>query len=152
MPRELPPLWQCPKCGKTFITKNIWHSCTTLDLESLFAGCQPHVFPLYQKFEAMVRACGPITINPGKSGIAMQVRVRCMGCVPRKAFLRVGFAFAERREHPRFYKIEAFSKYFIGHYIRVYSEDELDADVEQWIRDAYAVGEQRRLMRSDADE
>jgi hypothetical protein len=131
------PLWECPKCGKKFITKNMWHSCIKLDLKSLFAKSEPQVFQLYRKFEALVRACGPVSINTSKNGIAFQVRVRALGCQPRKSYLRVGFAFSERRKNPRFVKVETFTPTFHAHWVHLVSEKDLDAELNSWIRDSY---------------
>jgi hypothetical protein len=143
MNAPLKPLWRCPKCGKTFITRNIWHSCRRYDLKTLFEDCAPHVFRLYRKLESMIRTCGPVTVNVQKSGIAFQVRVRALGCVPRKSYLRVGFAFVHPRRHPRFIKIESYTPRFHAHWIRVQSEEELDAEVMEWIREAYARAAQK---------
>ena len=27
IPMQHKPLWTCPKCGHSFVTRNIWHSC-----------------------------------------------------------------------------------------------------------------------------
>lgn len=137
------PLWRCPKCGKTFITRNIWHSCMRYDLEALFARSSPNVLRVYKHFARMVRKCGPITINVQKTGISFQVRVRAIGCVPRKDHLRIGFAFSRPRAHPRFVKVESFTPTFHAHWIRVHAEEELDAEVAGWVRDAYQRAAQR---------
>ncbi len=50
------------------------------------------------------------------------------------------------REHPRFYQIEEFTPRSFGHGVRISSEDELDADFIEWIREAYEYGEQKHLM------
>ena len=92
----------------------------------------------------MVLACGPVIIEPKRTGIAFQVRVRAIGCTPRKSYLRIGFAFDRQRQHPRFVKITTFSARFHAHWIEVHTESELDAEVAQWIREAYAVSAQER--------
>ena len=28
------PLWTCPRCGKSYVTRNMWHSCVIVPLES----------------------------------------------------------------------------------------------------------------------
>ena len=145
MPAKLRPLWQCPKCGERFVTRNMWHSCGKHSLEALFARSEPHVFRLFKKFAAMVRACGPVRIIPQKTGIAFQVRVRFAGVRPRKSYLLGGFWFPRRHDHPRFRKIQQFAPRCYIHEFRIASEKELDAEVKGWIREAYAVGEQKHL-------
>jgi hypothetical protein len=140
---KLRPLWRCPRCRKTFVTRNLWHSCRRYDLKSLFARSEPRVFRLYRRFAAMVRACGPVTINVQQSRIAFQVRVRALGCVPLKSQLRIGFAFSQRRSHPRFISVKTYGPTFHVHWISIRSEAELDAEVHEWTRAAYARSAQR---------
>ncbi len=146
MPSELKPLWQCPKCGAKLVAKNMWHSCGQYSLEALFAHSEPHVRLIFDRLAEMVRACGPVTIIPQKTRVVFQVRVRFLGCVPRKSYLLCNFEFAKRKKHPRFRKIETYAPRWHGHELRVDSERELDAEVERWVREAYAVGEQRHLQ------
>jgi hypothetical protein len=124
----------------------MWHSCGKYSLEALFARSEPHVMKIFKKLAEMVRACGPVTIIPQKTRVVFQVRVRFLGCVPRKSYLLCNFEFAQRQKHPRFRKIETYAPRWHGHELRVDSEQELDAQVEGWIREAYAVGEQKYLM------
>jgi len=140
-------LWQCPKCGEKFVTKNMWHSCGKYSLEALFSRSEPHVFQLYQRFEALVKACGPVTVIPQKTRVAFQVRVRFAGAVPRKKYLECSFGFARRLEAPRFHKIEQYAPKWYGHYCRVDKEEDFDDEFMRWIREAYAVGEQAHLAK-----
>jgi hypothetical protein len=142
---KLKELWQCPKCGERFVSPNLWHACGTFSLEALFARSEPHVFQLYQQFEHLVKACGPITVIPQKSRIAFQVRVRFAGAIPRKSYLQCSFGFRRRVEHPRFYKIEQYTPHWYGHHCRIERDEEFDEEFKKWIREAYAVGEQRHL-------
>lgn len=145
MRSELKPLWQCPKCGAKLVTKNMWHSCGRYSLEALFAQSEPRVRQIFDELAEMVRACGPVTVIPQKTRVVFQVRVRFLGCVPRKSYLLCNFEFAKRKKHPRFRKIETYAPRWHGHELRVDSEQELDAEVERWVREAYAVGEQKHL-------
>ncbi|MCG8607323.1 DUF5655 domain-containing protein [bacterium] len=88
-------------------------------MEDLFARSEPYVFELYQEFERIMKSVGPITVIPQKNRVALQVRVRFAGAAPRKSFLQCSFAFRQRREHPRFWKIIEYTPHFIGHPVRV---------------------------------
>ncbi len=140
------PLWRCPKCGERFVTAHMWHACGKYSLEKLFAGCQPHVLKLFRKFANLVRKVGPVRVIPQKTRVVFQVRVRFGGAVPRKSYLRCGLALPRRMKHPRLFKIESYAPHFHGHWFRVDSEKDLDADVRRWIRLAYKVGAQEYLQ------
>jgi hypothetical protein len=145
---KLRPLWRCPKCRQTFVTRNIWHSCRKYDLKDLFARSEPHVYRLFCKFARMLRACGPVNVLPHKANIAFQVRVRFGGCSPRKSYLLCSLALPTVQKHPRFTKITSYSPHFHGHFFRIDSEQQLDATVQRWMRKAYEVGAQKWLEKS----
>ena len=123
----------------------MWHSCGRYSLEALFAGSEPHVFPLFRKFERMVRACGPVRRIPQKTRIVFQARIRFAGCVPRKSYLLGSFLLSRKLKHPRFVKIETYYPRLHGHQFKIASSADLDKDVARWLREAYAVGEQKHL-------
>jgi hypothetical protein len=82
---------------------------------------------------------------PQKTRVVFQVRVRFAGCYPRKSHLLCGLALTRVDDDPRFFKVEKYASHFIGHSFRAYSEADLDADVQRWMREAYEVGEQKHL-------
>ena len=147
-PLELKPLWQCPKCGKMLVAKNMWHSCRLYDLEPLFAKCEPLVLQLYRKFEAMVLACGPVIIEPKRTSVAFMVRVRAIGCEPHKSYLRIAFAFAQPHQHPRFIKTTSYTGRFHAHWIEVRQLSDLDEQVQAWVQEAYALSAQKYLQHN----
>ena|SRR6185503_2856930 len=146
MPKKLKPLWRCPECGERFITENMWHSCGKYSLEALFARSEPEVFKLFKKFAKMVQKVGPVRMIPQKTRVVFQVRVRFAGCYPRKSFLVCSVALPRKVANPRFEKIVGYTRQFVGHQFRVCSEADLDAEVQGWLRDAYRVGAQEKLI------
>jgi hypothetical protein len=119
--------------------------CGNFTLEELFARSEPHVFDLFNKFAEMMRKCGPVTMIPQKTRVVFQVRVRFGGCYPRKSHLQCALALPRVDDDPRFFKVEKFAPHFIGHHFRLYSEADLDADVQRWMCEAYEVGAQKHL-------
>jgi hypothetical protein len=143
-------LWRCPACREGFTTKNQWHACGTFDIDALFARSDPIVRRLYEAFLAAVRECGPVTVIPQKSRIALQVRMRFAALIPQKSALRGHLVLAERRASPLFEKIETYSPRDHLHVFRLRSEDALDSHFRGLIREAYAVGRQDHLRRAGA--
>lgn len=128
------------------VGRNMAHSCGVYTLEALFARSEPHVWHAFEKLAHMVSTCGPVVITPQKTRVVFQVRVRFLACVPRKSYLVCTFEFRQPRPHPRFRKIETYAPHWHGHQWRVASEEELDAQIQEWIREGYAVGQQRHLL------
>ncbi|MFQ6123919.1 MAG: DUF5655 domain-containing protein [Candidatus Heimdallarchaeota archaeon] len=151
MEPEFEGMWQCPKCGERFVTKNMAHSCGKFELKALFSHSEPHVFELYKKFVNLVQSIGPVRIIPQKTRIAFQVRVRFAGIMPRKSYLVGSFWFTRRHNHPRFWKIEKYAPRAFGHYFRIESEDDLDEQLTNWIHEVYEVGQQKHLGKQKPD-
>ena len=149
MARErLPPLWACPKCGAEFVSANMWHSCGRFRVEDLFQLSEPHVFKLYRKFRRMVERCGPVTMIPQKSRLVFMVRMRFAGFTVRKSGLRVGLILERRLPpDPRLVAIERFGPFSYGHYFRIDDAGQLDATMQNWIREAYDSGTQKHFER-----
>jgi len=83
---------------------------------------------------------------PQKTRVVFQTRMRFTGCMPRKSHFICPFILPRRIDNSRFYKIETFNERCHAHYLRVQSDDELDAEVLAWIKQAYEVGEQKHLL------
>jgi hypothetical protein len=57
------PLWRCPECGHTFVTRNLWHSCGRDTLDPHFADKPALV---------RERRVGPFEVEPQKTRIVFQ--------------------------------------------------------------------------------
>lgn len=139
------PLWVCPDCGERFAVKNQWHSCGEFSVDDLFARSEPNVRAIFERLLELARRCGPVRAIPQKTRVTLQTRIRFLSLYPRKRHLLCGFLFGRRDENPRFTKIESFSARNHVHTLSVASVDELDDQVDAWVREAYDVGDQRHL-------
>lgn len=136
------PLWTCPKCGQTFVSKNLWHSCVRLTLNEFFKDKKKQR-KLYNDFLKFVRTFGPVKVNINKSRISFQGRVRFAG-VPRltKDGIICGFWLKRKIESPRFTKVELIPPHDWIYQFKLTDPKELDKEVASWIREAYRVGQQ----------
>lgn len=139
------PLWKCPDCGRRFANKNQSHSCGQHDLAHHFEGRAPLVRALFDRVAAAVRAIGPVRVLPEKTRIAFQVRMSFAQVTPRKAWLDGHVVLARRLENPRFRRIDTISRRNHVHHFRLERLEDVDAELSEWLREAYAVGEQRHL-------
>lgn len=141
----LADLWRCPKCGEGFTSSNQWHSCGKFPLDALFRESQPQVRELYERFVAIVAACGPVTVIPQKTRVAFQVRMRFAAIVPQARCLKGHLVLAKPRRSRCFEKIESFSPGNHVHVFRVSRAEAFTGEFTQWIREAYRVGRQEHL-------
>jgi hypothetical protein len=144
-PSKKAPLWQCPQCGRAFANRNQTHSCSNVSLGSHFIGTSEKVRELYEALSAMIKKCGPVKVLPEKTRIAFQVRMSFIAVQVRRDYLIGHFVLARRLDHPRFTRVETFSPRNHLHAFRLNSLAELDHEFAAWVREAYAVGQQKHL-------
>lgn len=142
---ERPALWRCPECGRSFANRNQSHACGRHDLEAHFARRPPEVRELFDAFLAALEEIGPVEVLPQKTRIAFHVRMSFAQVTPRKDGLEGHFVLTRRVENPRFLEVTTFSRRNHLHRFRIRRPEEIDAEFMAWMREAYAVGEQRHL-------
>ncbi len=141
-PRTTAPLWRCPKCGARFVTRNMSHSCGKYTLKESFHRSEPHVLKLFRKFARVVRGCGRVVMIAQKTRVVFMTRVRFASVYPRKSYFLAGFALSRRLTSPRIKRIEQYSPHFIGHYLEIRDEADLNDELQAWMRESLAVGNQ----------
>ena len=141
------PLWQCPKCKRRFANRNQSHFCGNYDLESHLKGKPSEIRAIYDAVLKAIRLCGPVTVLPEKTRIAFQVRMSFAQLTTRSKWVDGHVVLARRFEHPRFRKIETISPRNHVHHFRLMSVADVDTEVESWLVEAYAVGEQKHLRQ-----
>ena len=154
MPRPTPDryataadLWRCPRCDRVFANRNQTHTCGLHDLEHHFTGREPVVREIYERVVTVVRSLGPVIILPEKTRIAFQVRMSFAQVTPRRRWVDGHVVLARRLEHPRFRRVETFSPRNHLHAFRLEQPADVDDTFTSWIREAYAVGEQRQIAK-----
>lgn len=146
-PRQSSPLWRCPECGRSFANRNQTHSCSDVSLQSHFAGKSEKVRELFNELLALIKKSGPVKVLPEKTRIAFQVRMSFIAVQVRRNYLIGHFVFGRRVENPRFSRVETFSPRNHLHAFRINSLTDLDDEFAAWIREAYAVGQQKHLCK-----
>lgn len=117
-------------------------------LEHHFAGKDPGVRRTFDRFLAVIRKLGPVEVLPEQTRIAFHVRMSFAALMPRKRWLEGHVVLARRLDSPRFKKIYVVSPRNVVHEFRLTSPSDVDAEVAAWLREAYAVGEQKHLHRT----
>jgi hypothetical protein len=144
------PMWRCPRCGRTFANRNQTHTCRALGtVEDHLAGKPPTVVATYRAYEAMVRSLGEVDVLAEKTRIAFHRRMSFAGAVVLSDRVRASVVLAERRDSPRFTRVETYSPRNHVHTWEMRSPEEVDDQVRTWLEAAFAVGEQRHLDRRD---
>lgn len=139
------PLWTCPDCGQSFVTRNMNHSCAVHSLDEPYRGKPPEIRQLFDVVRQTVEAMGPVTLVPYWNRMAFMVRVRFAGAKPANKWLDVDFWLTRRIESPRFRKVETLTPYTHIYTVRVSNQADVDDELAGWLREAYEVGCQHHL-------
>jgi hypothetical protein len=142
-------LWTCPRCGRKFVSRNLWHSCTDSTVDGFLAGKGPEALALFRRFEELVAQCGPYHVSPAKTRIAFMGRVRFAGVT------RVGsremtcsFALPYALASSRIATVKEVVPGWHVHQLRITVPEELDEELLGWLRESYRLmGMQERLAR-----
>jgi Domain of unknown function (DUF5655) len=138
------PLWTCPVCGQTFVSRNMPHSCQVVGLDEFFAGSE--LRELFEQYVAAARRNGPVTVNVTKSRIALQARMRFAGIQrPRRHYLLANFLLTRPVKSPRLTRVDHIPPYYYVHQLRLADTADIDAELEGWLAEAYQVGMQRHV-------
>jgi endogenous inhibitor of DNA gyrase (YacG/DUF329 family) len=138
-------MWTCPECGRSFANRNQSHFCSHVRLDEHLKGRAPNVIATFDRLLAAARKNGPVTVLPEKTRIAFQVRMSFAAFTLRRSWVDGHVVLARRLESPRFRRIDLISQRNQVHVFRLNKAEEVDAEVEAWLAEAYSVGEQRHL-------
>ncbi len=138
------PLWTCPRCGHRFVSPNMAHSCLQVELATHFAGKDKRIRKLFDAWLAFVRKFGgPVTVNSQKSQITFQARIRFAGATVRKQWVECGFWLKRPVTDTRFHKVEKIPPRNYIYYFKLTDPAQLDERMQQYIKEAYEVGNQK---------
>ena len=141
------PLWRCPKCGARFVTRNLPHSCGRATVADWLAKMGPQARALYRRFERLIGACGPYHVAPAKTRIAFMGQVRFAGITSlSENGMTCAFALPKALASRRFARVKEEVPGWWVHQLRVTQPDELDDEVQGWLRQSYRLmGMRERL-------
>jgi hypothetical protein len=144
------PLWRCPDCGQSFVTRNMPHSCAVRDLDEHFAGAAPHLRALFDALLGAVRAGGPVTVNATRSRVTFQTRIRFAGiAAPRGDHIDANFVLTRPVRSERIARVEHVPPYYYVHRLRLHRPEDVDADLRAWLAEAREVGDRRHVTDPD---
>lgn len=107
----------------------------------------PEARRLFERFEQMIARCGPYHVGPAKTRIAFLGRVRFAGVnALSESGMTCSFALPAPLTSPRFARVWEIVPGWWGHRLRITHVDQLDRELQQWLRRSYRLmGMQGRL-------
>ena len=108
----------------------------------------PRARALYVRFEQMIAACGEYHVAPAKTRIAFLARVRFANVTSlSEKGMTCCFALPEPLASERFAKVEEVVPGWWVHRLRVTDAEQLDDEIQGWIRKSYRLMGMRERLR-----
>jgi hypothetical protein len=136
-------MWKCQTCSREFANGNQSHACGRHELEPHFAGKLALIRDIYDRFVESLLEIGPVTVLPKRTRIAFQIRMSFVQLTPRSRWVDGHVVLARRVKSRVFRRVESFSRQNHLHAFRLTRPSDVNQELRKWLREAYAVGEQR---------
>ena len=143
-------MWICPRCGAALVTRNLWHSCGRATVDDWKGRMGPRARRLYDRFEELIAGCGEYRVAPARSRIAFMGRVRFAGITAlSEKGMTCSFALPRPLRSHRFAAVrEAVPGWWV-HRLRITRPEELDRQVQRWLRESYRLMGMRERLGTD---
>jgi Domain of unknown function (DUF5655) len=139
-------LWRCPNCGREFERQNQSHSCKLYLLAQHFEG-KPMGKALYQKLkQAMKNEMGNFKVESLECCIHF---VSTFTFAAVKIFnnkIQVEFSLTHEIESKRIKRIVKMSAHRYLYHVDVFSVDEIDRELLQWIHEAHDLKNEKLVL------
>jgi hypothetical protein len=106
-----------------------------------FVNKDPSVRLLYDRLVALIRKFGPIEEDPKKTSIHLNRNSALAGIETRKDCLLINIKSNRPIKSPRIEKAEQVSSKRFHHKVRISSPEDLDEELQTWLKEAYLLSE-----------
>lgn len=130
-------MWECPKCQRSFKTKNQWHSCVIVNIDAIFLGKPNIIKELYNELLKNCIHFGKIKIDTTLSCIYFMDKNRFLAIKPQKSGIIIEFILERSEEIFPVIKIVQISKNQFVHRLKLDSIEDINDQLIRWIKDAY---------------
>jgi len=113
----------------------------TFTVKSHFEGKDDSVRRIYDRLLKEARRFGPVKEEPRKTSIHLVNRTAFAGVATRQRALILTIKSDRKLSSPRIHKSEQTSAKRFHHQVRVNSPAEVDSELVNWLKDAYALSE-----------
>jgi len=103
------------------------------------AGKEPEVIKIYHKLIDRLHRFGPLKIEPKKTSIHLGNRFGFAGVYTRKNYINLEVHLNYKLDNPRVSKVEQASANRFHHTIRLNGEKDIDKELLEWLKQAYAL-------------
>ena len=108
-------------------------------VKSHFEGKDGAVLQIYERLLKATGKFGPVAEDPKKTSIHLVNKTAFAGVATRKSAMVLTIKSDRKLSSPRIHKSEQTSANRFHHEVKLTSRAEVDAELVQWLKDAYAL-------------
>jgi len=108
-------------------------------VDSHFKSKDASVRQVYDRILKATKLCGPVGEEPKKTSIHLMNQTAFAGVATHKSALVLTIKSDRKLSSPRIHKSEQTSANRFHHEVKLTSPAEVDAELVQWLKDAYAL-------------
>jgi hypothetical protein len=106
-----------------------------------FVNKVPFVRALYDQLLSILKTFGPVTEDPKKTSIHLNRKSALAGVETRKDGLLLNIKSDHQIKSPRVEKAEQISAKRFHHKVHISSPEDLDMELQDWLREAHLLSE-----------
>jgi Domain of unknown function (DUF5655) len=133
-------MWTCPRCGRSFASRNQTHACTPVTVEEHLRGKSEAATLIYRALEEAMLLQGESRVHATKSRIAFINRMTFASATLGSGHVDATLILPEWVDHPRFDRIDLYGAVTYAQRLRLTSGGAVDAELGGWLREAYHRG------------
>jgi hypothetical protein len=139
-------LWKCPRCGVKLAWRNLSHSCGDFSVAQFLHGKSTVGRDLYQRFVALIGACGPYDVAPAETRVAFlaQVRFASVNRIGTDS-IDVHFVLPRALHSGRFRRVDHLGRLHV-HHLKLSRPDDFDTELAGWLQQSYLEYGQRTWL------
>ena len=144
--------WECPDCRRRFGRRGQSHECApAMTLDDYFAAVPtqkgrsglgpPRERPIFDAVLAHLETLGDVHVEPVSVGIFLKRSRGFAQLRPQVNWIELSFGLSRTIEHPKITRVMRASDTRTYHCVRLREPSDVDADVQDWLTEAYLAVE-----------
>lgn len=130
--------WECPDCRRRFGRRGQSHECApAMTLDDYFLTGPPRERPIFDAVIAHLETLGDVHVEPVSVGIFLKRSRGFAQLRPKVNWIELSFGLSRTITHPKITRVMRASDTRTYHCVRLREPTDVDADVRDWLTEAY---------------
>lgn len=130
--------WDCPDCHRRFGRRRQSHECApAMTIDDYFSTGPPRERPIFDAVLAHLETLGDVHVEPVSVGIFLKHARPFAELRPKVNWIELSFGLDRTVVHPKITRVMRSGATRVHHCVRLRGPHDVDADVRDWLTEAY---------------